>query len=222
MIPAVVEAIAAIAETRGPATYRASLPYARDSGIQDGLYYLGDARAVGAFARFVRQLPWPREGTRPAFRSIGTDLDAFDREVTAAYETMDRSQHTTYILTSAAIKQARTLNDGQQYAAALFEYLIARLRFAPLRGIVSTATAGRIGDARRDLNASLDTSIPRLFLEMAASAIESGEPAQQPTAAYILEDVLPAYTAALAPPRATSSAADPAKVTITLVRWPYT
>src|SRR5581483_7895331 len=96
-VPAALDAIAEATEDRGPATYQASRPYAEDAGVDAGLYYLGDSYAVMDFAVFVRSGPWPPVGRRPAFRSIASELAAFDREMTTKYETMERASHPTYI-----------------------------------------------------------------------------------------------------------------------------
>src|SRR5262245_39315269 len=89
-VPAALEAIAEAAEDRGPATYQASRPYAEDAGVGAGLYYLGESYAVMDFAAFVRSSAWPAVGRRPAFGSIASELDAFDREMTTKYETMEQ------------------------------------------------------------------------------------------------------------------------------------
>jgi hypothetical protein len=60
-----------------------------------------------------------------------------------------------------------------------------------------------------------------LFLQLAAEGI-AGPPAQARGAAAVLEDVLPAYAAATGSAPVTTAPAAAAKVTITLVRWPFT
>jgi hypothetical protein len=55
-IPAAVEAIAASNAAKAPATWRASLPYSEDAGMNAGLYYLGEAQSFAAFAAFCRSL----------------------------------------------------------------------------------------------------------------------------------------------------------------------
>jgi hypothetical protein len=224
--PVVAEAFASAAETRGPATYRASLPYAQDSDVTSGWYYLGESRAVGAFASFVRALPWPSAPPRPAIRSIAPELDALDAEVTGAYKKMDRSQHPAYVGTSVTLKRARAAEAEQHYAGALLEYLIARYRFATLRAAATAAppvpSPERLADARARLAPNVDHSIGELFVQMAEAAAARTDAAAQRGAAIILDDVLPAYHAALAPPVSPRRTTDAAPVTITLVRWPFT
>jgi hypothetical protein len=221
-IPAAAEGLAAAADARGPATYRAALPFAQDADVPSGLYYLGNAESSVAFASFVRGLPWPKAAAR-SFRSIAAELDTFDREVTAAYEKMDRSQHPAYIQTSVLIRQARTLDGAQHFAGALLEYLLARLRFASIRPAGEPATAARIQAARAALRQDEDHSIAGLFIDMADAALAAGDDTNRRMAAAILNDLLPAYTAAVTAPALTEAAAAPAaQTTITLVRWPFT
>ena len=222
-VPAVVDAIAEAAEDRGPATYQASRPYAEDAGTDAGLYYLGESRAVMDYAAFVRSLTWADAGRRPVFRSIAPELSAFDREMTAKYETMDRKDHPTYIRASAALKQARSLDDHGALEGALFQYLLARCLFAPLRGpAAGDATSGRIDTARATLPSGEDHSIGELFIQFAEEGLSSDSADLRRGAASVIEDVVPAYLAAIAPARPTTTSTTNAAVAITLVRWPFT
>ena len=222
-VPSLVEAIAAVAEARGPSTYQASRPYGEDSGLFGGLYYLSDSHAVMQFAALIRSWDWPEAGTAPPFRSIANEIGAFDVEMTTAYEKMERANHPTYISASAALKQARTLNEQGRFGGAVFEYLLSRYLFAALRGpAASAATPALIADARSALAGTVDHSIAELFFQLAEEALAGGSDAQRRNAAAVLEDVIPAYRAAIAPASTTTTSAVPAQVTITLVRWPFT
>jgi hypothetical protein len=220
--PAAVDAIAESAEDRGPSTYQASRPYAEDAGIDAGLYYLGESRAVMAYAAFIRSLSWSDAGRRPAFRSIAPELSTLDREMTARYETMDRSDHPTYIRASAALKQARSLDEHGALEGALFQYLLARYLFAPLRGVAADPSRGRIDATRATLPSGEDHSIGELFIQFAEEGLSSENADLRRGASSVIEDVVPAYFAALTPARSTSTSAANATVAITLVRWPFT
>jgi hypothetical protein len=222
-VPAVIDAIAEAAEDRGPSTYQASRPYAEDAGTDAGLYYLGESRAVMDYAAFIRSLTWSDAGRRPVFRSIAPELSAFDREMTARYETMDRGDHPTYIRASAALKQARSLDEHGALEGSLFQYLLARYLFAPLRGAAAgDPTRGRIDAARATLPPGEDHSIGELFVQFAEEGLSSDSADLRRGAASVIEDVLPAYVAAIAPARPTASSTMNAAVAITLVRWPFT
>jgi hypothetical protein len=221
--PAIVDALASAAEGRAPATYQASRPYAEDAGVDAGLHYLGESRAQMEFAAHARTLRWPASPPRPAFRSIAGDIAALDAEMTAKYETMTPAEHSTYIAASAALKQARSLDDAREYGGALFEYLLSRYLFAPLRGpAAQDATAVRIADARAALGSRADHSIAEMFLQLADEGVSGTVAAQRRGAAAALEDVLPAYLAAVVPSSVSTGRPSTAQVTITLVRWPFT
>ena len=222
-VPAAVDALAEAAEDRGPAIYQASRPYAEDSGTEAGVYYLGESRAAMNYAAFVRSGKWPDAGRRPAFRAIGSEIAAFDREMTTKYETMERADHPTYIRASAALKQARSLNDHGALEGALFEYLLSRYLFAPLRGpAAADATRERIDAARATLLAAADHSIAHLFVQFAEEGLASGNADLRRGAAAVIEDVVPAYLAVLAAAAPTTTSNVNAAVTVTLVRWPFT
>jgi len=222
-VPAAMDALADASKDRAQATYQASRPYAEDAGVAAGLYYLGESFAVMDFAAFVRSTSWPAAGRRPAFRSIASELAALDREMTTKYETMERANHPTYIRASAALKQARSLNDHGAYEGALFEYLLSRYLFAPLRGLpMPEATRERLDAARASLPAGEDHTIAELLIQFGEEGLASDNAALRTGAAAVIGDVVPAYFAAIAPPQSTTTASDASAVTITLVRWPFT
>jgi hypothetical protein len=223
-VPAAIDALAEASEDRGPTTYQASRPYAEDAGVEAGLYYLGESYAVIDFAAFVRSASWPAVGRRPAFRSIAPELATLDRDMTTKYETMERANHPTYIRASAALKQARSLNDHGAFEGALFQYLLSRYLFAPLRGVAAAEpTRERVDGARASLPAGGDHSIAEMFVEFAEDGLSSDNADLRNSAAAVITDVVPAYLAAIAPARPTTTASDAnVAVTITLVRWPFT
>ena len=221
-VPAAIDAIAEAAEDRGPATYQASRPYAEDAAVGAGLYYLGESHAVMDFAAFARSGSWPAQGRRPAFRSIASELNTLDREMTTKYETMERANHPTYVRASAALKQARSLNDRAAFEGALFEYLLSRYLFAALRGLPADATPERLDAARASLPARDDHSIAELFIQFAEEGLSSDSADLRSGASAVIADVVPAYLAAVAPAQTSTTADATAAVTITLVRWPFT
>ncbi|RPJ79623.1 MAG: hypothetical protein EHM13_13195 [Acidobacteria bacterium] len=223
----IVRALASSAESRAGPTYRASLPYAQDAGVAAGLYYLGESQAFVAFADFARSLAWPPAGQAPPLRSLAPELEALDAEVTRAYEQMTEEEHPTYVVTSVTLKRARTLNDSGKHAGALLEYLLARYRFAMLRpdAVAEAPRPQRLDVERARLDDGIDHSIARMFVEMAEAALASDDARTRRSATAIVEDVLPAYHAALREVRPQASVGDanaPRVVTVTLVRWPFT
>lgn len=161
-------------------------------------------------------------------------------------------RHGEFIALSAAHKEAGELNAAGLRYGALLRYLQAKQRLAALRPTRPVAGDGGGDPAanlaqyeQRFAGGDVDHSIGQLFLEQARDALEPAAPASPTagatppavpdpaaaaarasaataaTAAIIVADVLPSYLAALGP--APSLPPKPAsRVTVTLVRWPYT
>ena len=195
--PLIAEAFADSSQARGPALYRASLPYSEDAGLSAGLYYLGESQAGAKFAAWVRALGWESSGRRPPMRSIEPQLTAFERDVVQKYERAEAAQRPTYIGVNVALKLARELNTHGRYSAALLEYLRARTRFtAPVAEPPKDAAAvkARIAAAQQELRDG-DHTVALVFLELAAASAENQDPTVSRSATAILDDVIPAYLA---------------------------
>lgn len=224
-------AVRAIAEAELPdvrISYDASLSYARATDAGAGLFYLGEAEAHREMVELCRSLREPAEGREPACRDIGPEIDALQARMLAVYRppvSIDR--HGEFIGASAALKEARALNEAGAARGALLRYLQAALRFQPLRGQppafdAAATPAGLDSFARRLGEAGVDHSIGRLFLEAAqADLADTAAAATHAVAAGVAADVLPLYFAALAPAKPATPGPAPS-VTVTLVRWPYT
>ena len=108
--------------------------------------------------------------------------------------------HPTYIVASAALKQARTLNDRGAVQGALFEYLLSRYLFAPLRGPAGAdRRRRRVAAARAALSAASITASRNSFCSSQTKACLA---ACRHSARRRGGDRrrLPAYLAAIAPP----------------------
>ena len=197
--PVFVEALAQSAEGKAPATYRASLPYAEDAGLQGGLYYLGESRAFVAFAAFCRGLQVEPAGARPPLRSIDAELSRLEAAVLDAYEKAPNAERQPFIVISVTLKQARYLENQQRFAGAWLQYLLALLRFAQTRAAGSSADLPARLAAARVTAPGVDHSIADFFVQFAEHQIAAGGDAAERTAAAIIEDVLPAYRALVKP-----------------------
>jgi len=214
--PAALRALGEAALPQVRAYYDASLEYARNTVPEEGLYYLGSAQAQRELAELSRTLSAPSSRRAPPVRALAPDLDALETEMLAAYRpptSIDR--HGEFIVASSTLKEARELDAAGLRYGALLRYLEAALRFAPLRKAPPPAPESKHLD---DLEARLaagdvDHSLGQLFIEMAR--------ANPDTAAAIATDVLPRYFAAIEPARSEPPQPEP-RVTVTLVRWPYT
>jgi hypothetical protein len=192
-----IEALAQSAEGRAPATYKASLPYAQDGGIDAGLYYLGESHAMVRFASFCRALPLRGSRSVPALRSIDPQLSEYEKQVVAAYDRAPAAQRPRFAGVNVAIKIARTLDEQKRHEGALLQYLVSRFRFAILSPATEEPPA--IADIRARIEktkfaADTDHSVGEFFLELARASLD-GPDAAPASAIAVLDDVLPAYLA---------------------------
>jgi hypothetical protein len=224
--PALVRALGEAALPQARVYYDASLEYGRNTVPASGLYYLGAAQAATEVVELSRFLSTPPVTQAPPVRALDQEIDALEGDVLAAFRPpASIDSHGDFITTSAALKESRELDAlGLRYGA-LLRYLQASLRFAPLRPAAPpdperTALRLRELDARF-ATGGVDHTLGRLFLEIAQEAQAGSSPKDAATAAAIAGDVLPRYLAALAPAAPPPPRIEP-RVTVTLVRWPYT
>ena len=215
MRPAAARALGETALLQIRGYYEASLDYGRNTMPGAGLYYLGNAQAQRELVELLRTLSETSSpGSAPPLRSLRPELDALEADLLAAYRppaSIDR--HGELIVASSTLKEARELDAAGLHYGALLRYLQAALRVAPLR-----QPSPMLADSKQDWQARLavdgvDHSIGRLFLEIAQDNPDN--------APIISADVIPRYLAALQPARSEPPGPDP-RVTVTLVRWPYT
>jgi hypothetical protein len=225
--PAALRAFAEAALPQVRLYYEASLEYGRNTMPEAGLFYLGAAQAERDQVAMCREMAarWEAGAAPgPALRGLGGELDRLEAEILAAYRppaSIDR--HPQFIAASSMLKEARELDGAGLRHGALLRYLQAVLLSAPLRRAASAADRAALSRDLRALDARLagaDHSVARLFVEVAEADLEAATDPGVKTAA-VVSDVLPRYFAALepAPPVAASPAA---RVTVTLVRWPFT
>jgi hypothetical protein len=206
--------------------YEASLEYGRSTQPESGLFYLGAAQAQREFAAFCRTLSTPSPRA-VSLRPLGPDLDGLEGELLAAYRPpASIDKHREFIGISSALKEARELDALGLRHGALLRYLQAALRFGPLRPVpasdAATLSAALVDVERRLAGDARDVSLGRLFLEVAQDDLAGAAEGQAAsTAAAVARDVLPRYFAALEPAKPAPPRPEP-RVTVTLVRWPYT
>jgi len=194
-LPLVARALASSSESAGPATYRASLPYAEDAGVASGLYYLGDAQAAVAFGAFCRSLTFPAAASPPALRSIAPEMDRFEQDVLKLYDKADAAGRRPFIQINVGMKIARERDAQGDHAAALLQYLLARQQL----GILVTGSGADASDVTGRLKLfegamkNADHSIGELFLQMATTQLEHADAGGLRSATAIVDFVLPEY-----------------------------
>ncbi len=229
--PAAVRALGEAAWGMARPLYEASLEYAAATEAQYGLFYLGQARAAADYARFSQTMGFPVSGTQLPERSYAMEIDKLDQQVEAAYQPpLSIERHSDFIGVNAWLKRATELDQKRLYLGALYAYLEAtRTMGEVLAAVPSADELAKLKEAASGLAKRLDEpgkdhSLGRLFLDLAEREIARGAAGeQQParSARVLVEQVLPAYFAALEKV-APGTTAGQKLVTVTLVRWPFT
>jgi len=222
-LPALIRGMAESAALKSQGYYDGSRDYGVSTAPVYGLYYLGMAQGQSELAKWLATLPDLGKGRSLTIRSPGPEIDRLQHRLLEAYrppQSIDR--HPDFIRASAALKEARELDAAGLRHGALLQTLYAGMLAAPLLQAPPVDTAqleSRLADDEMRLKDGRDHGIATLFLEIAREDLQTG--AAPVRAASIVAEVMPLYFAALGP--ATKVAASPpAKVTVTLVRWPYT
>jgi hypothetical protein len=226
--PAALRAAAEISLPQVREYYYASGDYERATIPASGYFYLGYARAQRDFTALCRT--WTEDAGRlPTLRSLAVEIDSLEDEVLRAYRPpLSIERHGEFVLVGSYLKEARELTAMGLHEGALLRYLQAALRFAPVRAAAhgdptEPEARRRLEELRpRLLAANEDHTIGRIFLELAESELATTpSDSVPPLAGAAVFDVLPRYLAAIGPVPADRSRPVP-RVTVTLVRWPYT
>ena len=226
--PAAARALAEASAFQVRVMYDAGIEYGRATDADSGLYYVGSAQAQQQFAAFARTVLRSATPAVPV-RSLAAETDALETTLLALYRppvSIDR--HPEFIGASSALKEARELDEAGLRYGALQRYLLAVLRTALLRPAppLSEAEALRarlLAVAPRLSDFSSDHTIAAMFLERALTELDRPEPtaASVGIAQAVADEVLPKYFAALEAGPSPVAPRTP-RVTVTLVRWPFT
>lgn len=227
MSSSATRALAEVAALQIKVNYDAGLEYGRATDADSGLFYLGAAQALQEFVAFAQKLPG-RSQESPALRAIKPETDALERRLLSLYQppaSIDR--HPEFISASAALKESRELLAAGLHHGAWFKFLQATHRTALLQPPAVPAVdvlRARLAATDAELRALAgDHTIARVFLDRAAIELEKPAPdaAGLLATTVILDVVVPAYRAALASAPVIATPVEP-KVTVRLVRWPFT
>jgi hypothetical protein len=225
--PAAVRAVAEAAQPQIGIYYDASIDYSRSTSPEAGLYYVGSALAQKDFLALCQRLSVATPSPAPHLRSLAPDIESLQNEILRGYKppaSIDR--HDEFILGNSLMKEARELDAAQLRYGALLRYLQGALRTGSLRAPNEKLDHGTLAVRLHEFEARLsdpavDHSVGRIFLEAAQSEMEAAPGTAPPAAVAIAIDVLPRYFAALEPAKSVPSKPAP-RVTVTLIRWPYT
>jgi hypothetical protein len=230
---AAIRAISEAAQGRAIPLLEGARGFATATKPKDGLFYMGQAQGETAFAEFVSKLNAPRKAAPALLRSLLPELEALQEKTNAAFQPpRSIDMHPRFIALNSTIKAARELDSSRAYAGALYQYLEAVRHFGMLDPAVPDAA--KQASLRSELTEELkkvsaakrDDSIAQVFLERAAGWLNKPDgaapsPDEWRATQVVLQQVLPAYYAALKPAAPRQERAG-RTATLTLVRWPYT
>ncbi|MGB9120423.1 MAG: hypothetical protein WCE73_07385 [Candidatus Angelobacter sp.] len=231
--PAAVRALSESAQGRTIPLLEGSRGFATSTKPQDGLAYMGEAKGEAAYATFLYGLSIARKGAPFPLRSVLPELEALQEKTNAAFQPpRSIDMHPRFINLNATLKFARELDSSKAYAGALYQYLEAVRHYGMLDMAVPDAAKQEslrkaLAEELKKVSASKrDDSIAQAFLEQAEGWLnkpDSAAPSSDEWRAVqiILQQVLPAYYAALKPAAPLQQRAA-RTTTLTLVRWPYT
>lgn len=231
--PAAVRALSESAQGRTIPLLEGSRGFATSTKPQDGLAYLGEAKGEAAYASFLYGLSVARKGTPFPLRSVLSELEALQEKTNAAFQPpRSIDMHPRFINLNATIKFSRELDSSRAYAGALYQYLEAVRHFGMLDPAVpdaakqSSLRTALADELKKVSAAKRDDSILQIFLERADGWLNKPDGAAPSADEWratqvVLQQVLPAYYAALKPAAPLQQRAS-RTATLTLVRWPYT
>ena len=230
---AAVRAISEAAQGRAIPLLEGGRGFATATKPKDGLFYMGQAEGETAFAEFVSRLNVPRKAAPAPLRSLLPDLESLQEKTNAAFQPpRSIDMHPRFIALNATMKAARELDSSRAYAGALYQYLEAVRHFGMLDPAVPDAAkqaslrAALADELKKVSAAKRDDSILQIFLERAEGWLTKPDgaapsPDEWRATQVVLQQVLPAYYAALKPAAPRQERAG-RTATLTLVRWPYT
>jgi len=230
---AAVQALAEAAQGKAIPLLEGGRGFASATKPSDGLFYMGQAQGEAEFSSFLFGLRLPRTAAGLPLRSYVPELQRLQEKTNAAFQPPKSIDlHDRFIALNSTIKLADELDASKSYAGALYEYLEATRHYGMLDLTVPDAAKvarlkTTLAEKEKELAASKrDDSIAQIFVERAQLWL--AHPDGTPTAPdefravrVVVEQVLPAYYAALKPAVPVQRAAVKT-VDVTLVRWPYT
>jgi len=231
-VPLAVQALAETAQGKATPLLDGGRGFATANGPKDGLLYMGEAEGLADFSTFCASLSLPRKPHSP-LRSLLPELQALQTRTNAAFQPPKSIDlHPRFIALNGTLKLAQELDASRAYAGAFYTYLEAVRHFGMLDAPLLTASdqaklrKGLAAEHKKLAGSASDDSIAQLFLERADSYIAHADGSASSAdewrgARVILDQVIPAYYAALKPAAALQQASGKT-VEITLVRWPYT
>jgi hypothetical protein len=200
-LPALSRGIIEASRHRSRPLYQSSILYAKNTNPNQGLYYMGNARANIDLALFTQNLRFEPKKNSLRFMSLDKELTSLEREIIDAYRGSTPEEQTRYNALNAALKLAQELNDRGWFEGAALKYFDVLLSFGLLKnpsvnsGEVSTLKAKLSEDLTTLNKGQIDHSLGIAFLQLAGGLL-ANDPVNESDlkrAKVILDEVLPEY-----------------------------
>ncbi|MBS1717394.1 MAG: TlpA family protein disulfide reductase [Armatimonadetes bacterium] len=206
--------------------FDAGQPYGYEAGLEAGLSYLGLADGLLEYANWCAESPFQTPEANYGLRSVEPELAELDSKVLSEFDKSTAAQRGDFIPINDAMKEGHELNERGWYAGAIVAYLDAEFLFAHRTPATATREVLEANLEKEKLEIAKlpgDNTIGQMYVEAAESYLAGG-PARLGDAQAIITDILPRYRAILTtkPAMPVSAKEQGAKITVTLVRWPYT
>lgn len=210
-VPAAVRALSETSEVRAIPLMDGGRALATATQPKDGLFNIGQAQGEAEFAHFCASMQFARKASTLPRRSLLPELHRLQDKTNAAFVPPRSIElHAQFVQLNSTLKLAEELDAARLYSGALYQYLRALLDYGlltavPPDGNGKSALKVAIGGIQKKLEISeRDDSIAQLCVEWAASLVAhagNGAPSADDwaIAQVIIDQVLPAYFAALQP-----------------------
>jgi hypothetical protein len=182
-LPAAVKAVAQAAILRSRPFYQSSILYGANTSPNQGLYYIGLAKAnvdLAAFCLAQNHLP---KKTALTYAPLDAELSEIEKAVINSYRKSAETEQGRYINLNSTLKLAGELNKAGWREAALMKYLDAVILFylitappPPPEKDETAAAQERLKEMSAKLSARKDDcSIGLMFLELAQSYLNNAD-----------------------------------------------
>ena len=197
---AIARALSETALYESRIVHEACLVYGSQVGADAGYFYLGEARALLAFARFARGLKAEAVRPLPSLRPLAPRLAELEQRLLDAYAGNTASpQASAFARANGALKLARELDREKAVWGALYQYLLAEQALGQARAAAPTREAAELRRALEPLAERLgaaksDHTLALAFVQVAQNALAAPDPKPALGNAQVVVDVVvPAY-----------------------------
>lgn len=195
-LPLAAQAVIERSLVQAQPNHQAGLLYARETSVENGLYYLGLAKGHLDFVAFCRKLKFNAPVAPSPLPSPAKALAEMEKDVLEAYRQFDTpEQHGAFIRVNSALKIAQDLARERHTSGVWLQTLEARRALTTIPVAAENPGADELRTQNETARVRLSKaaghqSLGWLYRQMAEAALAAGDLKQ---ANAILHHVLPRY-----------------------------